>query len=106
MAFAGGKPLYLAVREARERLQGLENEFPCASWLPVICQNPTTEPIQWQKLSDNLSDTKSVSYAATKSKIYTPKSQFWTVLLTTLMVTFSTVGLRYLVPEIPQMQYN
>ncbi|MBE9128035.1 MULTISPECIES: CHASE2 domain-containing protein [unclassified Coleofasciculus] len=41
MAFAGGQPFYLAVREAREQLQGLESIFPCASWLPVICQNPT-----------------------------------------------------------------
>jgi DNA polymerase III delta prime subunit len=38
--FASGTSLYLAVREAREKLQGLEKEFPCASWLPVICQNP------------------------------------------------------------------
>jgi CHASE2 domain-containing sensor protein len=30
--------LSLAFRTARERLQGLENEFPCASWLPVIYQ--------------------------------------------------------------------
>jgi tetratricopeptide (TPR) repeat protein len=38
-AFASGKSFYLAVREARERLQGLESKFPCASWLPVIYQN-------------------------------------------------------------------
>ncbi len=48
--FASGKSLYLAVREARERLQGLENQFPCASWLPVICQNPTKEPLTWPTL--------------------------------------------------------
>ncbi|HAJ62849.1 MAG TPA: hypothetical protein DCP31_29465 [Cyanobacteria bacterium UBA8543] len=39
-AFASGKSLYLSVRQAREMLQGLENNFPCATWLPVICQNP------------------------------------------------------------------
>jgi uncharacterized protein YjbI with pentapeptide repeats len=39
-AFASGKSLYLAVRSAREQLQGLEDKYPCASWLPVICQNP------------------------------------------------------------------
>ena len=43
-AFARGDTLYLSVREARERLQGLENQFPCATWLPVICQNPAEEP--------------------------------------------------------------
>ncbi|WP_211176045.1 CHAT domain-containing protein [Brasilonema sp. UFV-L1] len=52
VAFAGGKPFYLAVREARERLQGLENNFPCASWLPLICQNPTFEPLTWQEMKN------------------------------------------------------
>ncbi len=49
-AFVSGKSLYLAEREAREKLQGIENEFPCASWLPVIFQNPATVPITWQEL--------------------------------------------------------
>ncbi len=47
-AFASGQPLYHAVREAREKLQGLEPEFPCATWLPVICQNPAEIPPMWQ----------------------------------------------------------
>ncbi|AKG24511.1 hypothetical protein IJ00_07590 [Calothrix sp. 336/3] len=42
--FSDGKPLYQSVREARMKLQGLENDFPCASWLPVICQNPAEIP--------------------------------------------------------------
>ncbi len=46
-AFASGKSFYLAVRQAREMLQGLENDFPCATWLPVICQNPAEEAIAW-----------------------------------------------------------
>jgi len=50
-AFAGGKSLYLAAREARERLQGLESNFPCASWLPVICQNLAEVPPTWKDLS-------------------------------------------------------
>jgi len=49
--FASGKSFYLAVREARERLQGLESHFPYASWLPVICQNPAESPVSWQELS-------------------------------------------------------
>jgi CHASE2 domain-containing sensor protein len=49
-AFAGGKPLYLAAREARERLQGLESKYPCASWLPVIFQNPAEVPPTWKEL--------------------------------------------------------
>jgi len=49
-AFAGGQSFYLAVREARERLQGLEDKFPCATWLPVICQNPAEVPPTWRSL--------------------------------------------------------
>jgi CHASE2 domain-containing sensor protein len=48
-AFADGESFYFAVREAQDRLQGLENEFPCASWLPVMCQNPSEAPLVWQK---------------------------------------------------------
>ncbi|MBD2511673.1 CHASE2 domain-containing protein [Nostoc muscorum FACHB-395] len=40
-AFANGESCHLAMREAIEKLQGLESSFPCASWLPVMCQNPT-----------------------------------------------------------------
>ncbi len=53
-AFCASKSFYLAVREAGERLQGLETEFPCASWLPVICQNPTELPLVWGNSTQNL----------------------------------------------------
>ncbi len=49
-AFSRGEPLYLAVREAREKLQGLESQFPCASWLPIIYQNPAERSPAWQSL--------------------------------------------------------
>jgi len=39
--------LYASVREARERLCGLENLYPCASWLPVLCQHANAEPLTW-----------------------------------------------------------
>jgi len=47
-AFAEGRSLHLAEREARERLQGMEKEYPCASWLPIIVQKPATEVLTWQ----------------------------------------------------------
>jgi uncharacterized protein YjbI with pentapeptide repeats len=40
IAFASGLPLDRSVRQAREQLQGLEDRYPCASWLPIVCQNP------------------------------------------------------------------
>lgn len=49
-AFAGGKSLYASVREAREKLHAFEDEFPCASWLPVICQHPAEVPLTWEEL--------------------------------------------------------
>ncbi|BAZ16732.1 putative Chase2 sensor protein [Calothrix sp. NIES-4071] len=51
-AFAHGDSLYIAQRKARERLQGMEDQFPCASWLPIIFQNPTVIPPTWEKLSN------------------------------------------------------
>jgi hypothetical protein len=50
VAFSRGKSLYVSVREAREQLQRLEGQFPCASWLPVIWQNPAETPKSWQEL--------------------------------------------------------
>ncbi|MEO0867572.1 MAG: CHASE2 domain-containing protein, partial [Cyanobacteria bacterium J06642_11] len=49
-SFSRDTPLYLSVREARERLQALENEFPCATWLPMLCQNLAVQPPTWQQL--------------------------------------------------------
>ncbi|MFQ3615984.1 MAG: CHASE2 domain-containing protein [Cyanobacteriota bacterium] len=48
--FVRGESLYLSVRRAREQLQAIENEFLCATWLPVICQNPAERPPTWQAL--------------------------------------------------------
>ncbi len=49
-AFSQGKPFELAVRQAREQLQGLEDEHPCASWLPAIVSHPQAESLTWQQL--------------------------------------------------------
>ncbi|WP_226583785.1 nSTAND1 domain-containing NTPase [Microseira wollei] len=43
-------PLYISVQQARRKLQGLEDDFPGASWLPVICMNPAVEPPTWLQL--------------------------------------------------------
>ncbi len=43
--------LYLSVRQAREQLQILECDFPGASWLPAICQNPAVEPSNWLNIA-------------------------------------------------------
>ncbi|MBF2005543.1 MAG: CHASE2 domain-containing protein [Chlorogloeopsis fritschii C42_A2020_084] len=82
-----GVSLALAVRRARERLQGLENDFPCASWLPVLCQNPATVVPTWQEL-----------LGVTPSPF--PTIQFRSVLLLSLAVaslcTGVLMGIRHL----------
>jgi CHASE2 domain-containing sensor protein len=87
LAFAGGKSFYLAVREARLKLKGLENYFPCASWLPVIYQNPTTVPSTWKELCG-------VNRKATVKNNRTV--ELWKTLASTLMISASVMGLRYL----------
>ncbi len=58
------KPFHRAVREARERLQGLESELPCASWLPVIYQDPNAEPLTWKPKSPGVLSKFPVSMTA------------------------------------------
>lgn len=52
-AYAKENSLYIAVRKAREQLQGWEKKFPCASWLPIIYQNPAAIPPKWSDLSSS-----------------------------------------------------
>ncbi|MEM6452681.1 MAG: CHAT domain-containing protein [Cyanobacteria bacterium P01_D01_bin.105] len=52
-AFARGLSLPQSVREAREKLQCLENRFPCATWLPALCQTAATPPLTWQALKND-----------------------------------------------------
>ncbi|BAZ13213.1 WD-repeat protein [Calothrix sp. NIES-4071] len=48
--FTRGQSLYRSVNIARKKLQGLEKDYPCASWLPVIVQNLLEKPPTWQSL--------------------------------------------------------
>jgi len=79
-AFASGKSFYLASREAREKLQGMEDRFPNATWLPVIFQNPRVVPLSW----DNLSTRKQNS-----------RFNYQYALLVTVLVTVGIMGVRY-----------
>lgn len=50
-AFAGNRPLYSAVREARLRLEDdCETQYPGVSWLPVISQYPAIQPPTYRSL--------------------------------------------------------
>jgi CHASE2 domain-containing sensor protein len=51
--YSQGNSFYRSVREAREKLQGLEDKFPCATWLPTIYQQGIVPPPTWQQLQGN-----------------------------------------------------
>ena len=44
------RSLPLAVRQARRKLQALEDKYPGASWLPILCQNPAVKTTNWLHL--------------------------------------------------------
>ena len=50
--FARGNPFHISVRAARTSLQSLEDEFPCATWLPIIFQHPGEISPTWADLRD------------------------------------------------------
>jgi CHASE2 domain-containing sensor protein len=85
-AFASGESLYLSARQARERLQGLENRFPCATWLPTICQNPAEIPLNWD---DYLIKQDS------KRENNNSRRKLTRLLATSLLFTVAIVGIRY-----------
>jgi CHASE2 domain-containing sensor protein len=92
-AYAQGKPLYSAVRQARERLQGLENQFPCASGLPILFQNLAEIPPTWRELAGQIPPRENL-LLLTK-----PRYAFWNVikrLATAGLVTAAVMGVRSL----------
>ncbi|MBV6624870.1 MAG: CHASE2 domain-containing protein [Rivularia sp. (in: Bacteria)] len=74
--FSAGESIYIAVRTAREKLQGLEAEYPGASWLPIICEHPTVKPMQW------------------KQSIDSPKNSLRTMVLASMLITSLILGIR------------
>lgn len=96
-AFARGETFYLAVREARERLQGLETEFPCATWLPMISQNPAELPPTWQGLCGKKKRNNTTQIAFLQNRqIGSRRSGLGVVLLASALVTSIVMGVRYL----------
>jgi len=92
-AFVNGDRLYKALREARERLQGLEDKFPCASWLPTIYQHQAEVPFTWQ------------SRIAVNTKRNNLKKRGLITIASSLIVTSLVVGMRFLgLLQAPELQ--
>ncbi|MEM9117462.1 MAG: CHASE2 domain-containing protein [Cyanobacteria bacterium P01_F01_bin.56] len=98
--FSAGTSFPLAVRDARERLQGLEGTFPCASWLPVICQSSGASPFKWRKLTEEFEHGHPLSVNAPEilnrhNRIAATKISFSKVFLLTLLTTFVVMCIRF-----------
>ena len=78
-AYARGESFYLAVKEARAKLQGLENIYPCASWLPLIVQNPGEIPPTWQQLITVNKAAKNINASKLKLSVALASSAIATV---------------------------
>ncbi len=92
-SFANNQPLYLAVRQAREKLQPLEKDYPCATWLPIICQNPASLPLTWQNLQGlqlNPTELNTSNYSQTSTNF---SNLLWdtTINQTELVLEYNTI---------------
>lgn len=94
-AYARGESLYLAVREARSRLQGLENQFPCASWLPVICQHPTEMPPTWLELRQQKPPEPTLTVPTAQAKFRRVRPQLASVAAISVALTGILTGIRF-----------
>ncbi|HEY9295513.1 MAG TPA: CHASE2 domain-containing protein, partial [Phormidium sp.] len=96
-AFSGGESFYLSVREAREKLQALETEFPCATWLPVICQNPAELPFKWNDwLSNTDKKQQNKKSQISSSKSFPNQRKLAHNFLSSIVVTGLILGVRSL----------
>jgi CHASE2 domain-containing sensor protein len=94
-AFARGQSFYLAVREAREKLQGLENKFLCATWLPAICQNLGKSPLSWGDLLGKYNQTIRSNLKSSPLPTNLFNCNFRQVLLAGFAIASLVVGIRH-----------
>ncbi len=87
--FSLGRSLYAAVRYARERLQVLEADYPCATWLPVICQNPAEPPMVWLEPTKN-------QKLIDEQKLASRNHRMQILLIVSLVVATLVMGVRHL----------
>lgn len=94
-AFAGGKSLYAAVREARKKLEDNWNkDYPGVSWLPVICQNSPDLPLTWKQLQYQ-TDNPALPAIEAPKKHLAARIFSHPVLIASLAVTALVLGVRH-----------
>lgn len=93
-AFARGETFYLAMREARAKLQGLEDRYPCATWLPMIYQNPAEFPPTWSTLNGAAAASAAVAADRHPTWSYRANLAGKAVLIASLITAAITLGVR------------
>jgi CHASE2 domain-containing sensor protein len=90
-SFTANKSLYTAVRDAQNILHDdWDKKYPCASWLPIICPNPTEEPPTWDSLSLEAKQRRE------KQEKQLRKRWFYTAVLVSFGIAAGIVGIREL----------
>ena len=93
--FSSGQPLYASIREGRERLQKLESEYPCATWLPVIYQNPGVQPVTWQELRGQVNRRKATVGRNRRILFSSLSLNFRAVVILSAVTTSVVMGIRH-----------
>ena len=82
-AFTQNQSLYTSVQQAQRILHDdWEKTYPCASWLPVVCPNPTEDPPTWHSLHPQPPTHR--------------RRRIWPVLGMSLLVAAGVIGIREL----------
>ena len=95
--YNSGQPLYTAVRKAQARLEEF-TDYPGATWLPLIFQNPTVIPPKWNDFLSVTSDqltpqsSKVVPFQQSKPQWY----RLVQVVLNSLAIATLIIGVRCL----------
>ena len=97
-AFSNGQSLCASLRESREKLQRLEHRYPCATWLPVIFQNPAVDPTTWLELRNQVQEKPSRldSVREYSDSFLLRNSRFRNLLISSAIATGLVMGARYL----------
>ncbi|MBP0018167.1 MAG: CHAT domain-containing protein [Cyanobacteria bacterium SBLK] len=69
-AYSGGESLYLAVRQARSRLEAMEKETPGATWIPIIYQKSLDIPPTWEEIVQGTSPPALQEIASIRDRYY------------------------------------
>ncbi|NER82141.1 MAG: CHASE2 domain-containing protein [Leptolyngbya sp. SIO1D8] len=99
VSFSSGQSLYQAMRLAREQLDEMEEQFPCAGWLPVLCQNPAVMPPRWRdlyRLTEELDAVPTISPPVPSPPSRSRRQVWQRLIATSLVVAFSVMGIRWL----------